>query len=58
MILIARPRPIISGSLWVIRGSSWYDFVLSYRSSLRYGNEPLPSSCDLGFRVILKKKVS
>jgi len=56
MILIARPRPIIQGSDRVYRGGGWYSNDHNCRLA-RPECVPTFQYNDLGFRVILRKKV-
>jgi len=56
MILIAKPGPIIQGSLWMSRGGCWGCVGRNYRSSYRIGYRPTLRYNDMGFRVALRKK--
>jgi formylglycine-generating enzyme required for sulfatase activity len=46
------PTGATSGSYRVIRGGSWNDYALNYRSAKRDGNAPVKRRIDLGFRVL------
>lgn len=58
LVLIAKPRPILQGSGRVIRGGGWSRTGQFCRSANRNGDVPTFRRIILGFRIILRKRVS
>lgn len=58
MIIIPKPRFMnIQGSFRIVRGGGWFFYGKNCRSAVCYRVEPILHDYDMGFRVILKKRV-